>query len=337
MAAVAVMIVAAMIRIVAGKTMPRWMCCELCGESAMYFVESGEALCGGCLVERRSAWRAQNRPVEVAKARAQAASEYHAKRARDEMRRDFEGDVEVLDLIRDGYYDEFYGEWSASETVGPKPRWIEETTLADEVSVSQGSLLRAIFALIVAAYGTPVLGRLRRSALRNAKLQLDEALVVAKGYRDVVEMYDGVDDRDLGDDVMGWLHRDGQMSQKRILDRWNRPSDEQDFLDEIRASGRESEWWELMVDFRRRKLDALLKEYFGLDDYRASMIVLKWERTGDAASGRWKPAKQMNVVEWVKWSCEQSGSILGGLQSCTRSIQVKTQLRDRKAASKVKA
>jgi hypothetical protein len=265
---------------------------------------------------------------ELWQARLATRRKLAAERAEVQARRDFEGDVAAVDLFRDGYYDEFYGEWSPSETFGPKPRWIEEVTRTDHVTISVGSLYRALFALMVAVY----VPQIRANALMNAKIQLDEAYRVADGFRDVVEMYDGTDDRDMGPDMLAWLHRDQQMSTKRILDRWNRPEDEQDFLDEIRAAGRESEWWELMVDFRRRKLDAALKEYFGLDDYRASMIVLKWEKS---QSGRWKPAQQMNVVEWVKWSCEQSGSILGGLQSCTRSIQVKTQLRKRKEAAKL--
>ena len=303
--------------------------CEVCGEEMMYRVESGECLCGSCLVERRAQYRVQTRPARQAAFLAKMEVEHAERRAALQAVRDFEGDVDAVDLARDGYFDVWYEEYVGSETVGPKPRWVVESTYTDHVQVRPDSLLRAIFCLIAGRTIPFIL----RGALRNAKIQLDEAWVVSDGFRDFTDMYDGTDDRDMGDDVMSWIHRD--QSDKAILSRWNRPDDELEFMDEIRESGRESEWWELMVDFRRRKLDALLKDYFGLDDYRASMIVLKWEKS--ESSGRWKPAQQMNVVDWVKWSCEQSGSILGGLQSCTRSIQVKTQLRNRKDGDRRRA
>jgi hypothetical protein len=328
-AVVAVVLTAAMIRCRPWVRSFNKLLCELCGDQVAYVTESGDQLCAACMLERRKAWRDQNRAAVVAEARAKVARAHEERKAARLELREYEGEVSALDLARDGFFDLYFEEWSGSETIGPKPRWVMEASLTDHVEVSPSSLARAIYALLVAVY-LPII---RGNALLNARVQLGEAWVVSDGYRDVVTMYDGTDDRDMGDDVLPWLHRDGQMSKKRILDRWGRPDDEQDFLDEIRAAGRESEWWELMVDFRRRKLDSLLKEYFGLDDYRASMIVLKWEK---GSSGRWKPAKQMNVVEWVKWSCEESGSILGGLQSCTRSIQMKTQLRKRKEASKAR-
>jgi hypothetical protein len=328
MTAVAYWVTVAMITIIA-KRVPVWLACELCGEDAMYFVKSDEGLCAPCLAKRRSKFRAQGRAARTGAAKQRAQEKVDEPRYDRWLRWNYEGEQSALDLARDGFWDVAYEEWSPSETMGPRPRWEESVTATEHTVISPASLIRAIYALLVAVH-VPLI---HRSALRNCRIQLDEAIRVEDGYRDVVEMYDGTDDRDLGDDVMSWLHRDP--SNRAILNRWNRPDDELEFMDEIRQEGRESEWWELMVDFRRRKLDTLLKDYFGLDDYRASTIVLKWEKS--PSSGRWRPAQQMNVVDWVKWSCEQSGSILGGLQSCTRSIQVKTQLRRRKEAAKARA
>jgi hypothetical protein len=370
MTTVAWWVTVAMITIIA-KRVPVWLACESCGEDAMYFVESDEGLCAPCLAKRRSAFRAQGRELRIEAAKQQALERADGPRYERWLRWNFEGEGSSLDLARDGYFDVAYEEFVPSEFFGPRPRWETSVTMADRTVVSPMSLLRAVYALLVAVH-VPLI---RRSALRNCRIQLGEAIRVEDGFRDVVEMYDGTDDRDLGDDVMSWLHRDP--SNQAILSRWNRDDDELAFMESIRdgsafthpgdrdavdvdpededlddgefeyvhgeehrfgqralSSGREGEWWELMVAFRRQKLHGLLQEYFGLDDYRAQSIVLKWEKS---PSGRWKPAHQMNVVEWVEWSQEQAGSILGGLQSCTRSIQVKTQLRRRKEAAKARA
>src|SRR4051794_22179675 len=120
----AVAVTAAMIRCVALPAMWRRFFCEVCGESMAHATESGDFLCGGCLVERRNACRAQNRSASVNAVRAQVAREFADRRQERRLAREFEGDVDAVDLFKDGYFDRFYGEWSASETFGPKPRWV---------------------------------------------------------------------------------------------------------------------------------------------------------------------------------------------------------------------
>jgi len=322
----AAVITAAMIRCVPFVSWFRMLFCESCGEPVAHITESGDQLCGSCLVERRSAYRAQHRAATIEAARKPAQDRALARRKEAKARRDLEGTATAGELFRTGYFDELYGEWVPGECEGPRPRWIEEPTYrTTELRVSPNALRRTLLALRIAAQH-PTLPIIRDAALQVASDEMAARYFVANGHRDVTTMYDGTDDRDLAPDVLAWLHRDP--SAKAILSRWNRPDDELEFMEQLREEGRENEWWELMTEFRRRKLDTLLKEYFGLDDYRASMIVLKWEQTPRG----WKPAKQMNAVDWVKWSCEQSGSILGGLQSCTRSLQTKIQLRKRAVA-----
>jgi len=325
----AVVLTAAMIRCVPFLRWYASLFCEVCGDTVAHVTVSGDQLCGSCLADRRAAYRVQNRAATIESARAVEATKADMRRKERKALMEYEGESTSYELAAHGYFDEFYEEWSPTEFTGAKPRWIEEPThRATELKASLAGMKRARTAKQWTAYiGPMLLPKYRRLMVLNWQNALSAAWYVDDRHRDLTTMYDGTDDRDMGEGVLAWLKRDP--SDKAILNRWFRPDDELEFMDRLREEGRESEWWELMVDFRRRKLDGLLKEYFGLDNYRASMIVLKWEK---GASGRWKPAKQMNVVDWVKWSCEQSGSTLGGLQSCTRSIQVKTQLRKRKEA-----
>jgi hypothetical protein len=157
------------------------------------------------------------------------------------------------------------------------------------------------------------------------------ATIIVGATRSVVADSDAtVADRWAADeDQIAFSHRDED--EAKTLHRWDRAEDELELLDII--AERNLGVWneEILLAFRRAQLRALLKQYFS-ETYAKDnpTIVLSWMQN---ARGRWVPALQMPVLDWIAslvhggfdrktWE-PKGGSGLSGYTSAVATLRAK--------------